>query len=200
MSTDFEQPAREEALERARAEAYSLLGALLRQPPAEELLARLGDLQWEGDLPHPLAAGLEEVRNSSAAYSAEAAAEEFRLLFVGLGRGEIVPYASWYREGVLKAGPLARLRSDLAALGIAPASESSEPEDHAALLCETMALLAREEADQKAYTEFFREHLAPWMFDFLRDLRGARNAGFYRAVASLGLGVLEVDRSLAESS
>jgi TorA maturation chaperone TorD len=101
---------------------------------------------------------------------------------------------------VLKAGPLARLRSDLGALGIAPAPETAEPEDHAALLCETMALLNREGADQEAYAGFFREHLAPWMFDFFRDVRGARNAGFYRAVASLGLGVLEVDRSLAESS
>ncbi|MEF8824230.1 MAG: molecular chaperone TorD family protein [Desulfohalobiaceae bacterium] len=200
MSTDFEQPARDEVLERARAEAYSLLGALLRQPPAEKLLDRLTELQWESDLPRPLAAGLEEVRDSSPAHSVEAVAEEFRLLFVGLGRGEIVPYASWYREGVLKAGPLARLRSDLGALGIAPAPETAEPEDHAALLCETMALLNREEVDQKAYAGFFREHLAPWMFDFFRDLRGARNAGFYRAVGSLGLGVLELDRSLAEAS
>ncbi|MCF8031264.1 MAG: molecular chaperone TorD family protein [Desulfohalobiaceae bacterium] len=201
MSTDFEQPEHEETLERARIEAYSLLGALLRQPPTEELLARLAELQWERDLPRPLAAGLEEVRDSSRTYSAEAAAEEFRLLFVGLGRGEIVPYASWYREGMLKAGPLARLRSDLDGLGIAPAPETSEPEDHAALLCETMALLARETgAEFGAYAEFFREHLAPWMVDFFEDLRGARNAGFYSAVASLGLGVLEVDRSLAGAS
>jgi TorA maturation chaperone TorD len=201
MSTDFEHPDRDEALELARAEAYSLLGALLRQPPEKELLARLAELQWDSDLPHPLAAGLEELRDTSPAYSSEAAAEEFRLLFVGLGRGEIVPYASWYREGVLKGGPLARLRSDLGALGIAPAAETAEPEDHAALLCETMALLCRQEGvDPQTYGVFFREHLAPWMFDFFRDVRSARNAGFYRAVASLGLGVLEVDRSLAEAS
>ncbi len=200
MSSDFEQVARDEALARARAEAYSLLGVLLRQPPERELLNRLEELQWESDLPRALSAGLEEVRDSSGTYSAEAVAEEFRLLFVGLGRGEIVPYASWYREGVLKSGPLARLRSDLGALGIAPVPETAEPEDHAALLCETMALLNREEVDPKTYTGFFREHLAPWMFDFFRDVREARNAGFYRAVAALGLGVLELDRSLAEAS
>ena len=200
MSADFEQPAGDAALERTRVEAYSLLGALLRQPPSEELLDRLTELQWDSDLPRPLAAGLEEMRDSSPAHSVEAVAEEFRLLFVGLGRGEIVPYASWYREGVLKAGPLARLRSDLGALGIAPAQETAEPEDHAALLCETMALLSREEVDPTTYAVFFREHLAPWMFDFFRDVREARNAGFYRAVAALGLGVLELDRSLAEAS
>jgi len=200
MSTDFEQPARDGSLEWASAEAYSLVGALLRQPPTRDLLDRLTELQWESDLPRPLAAGLEKVRDSSRTCSAEAVAEEFRLLFVGLGRGEIVPYASWYREGVLKAGPLARLRSDLRALGIAPAPETAEPEDHAALLCETMALLNREGADQETYAGFFREHLAPWMFDFFRDVREARNAGFYRAVASLGLGVLELERSLSESA
>ena len=199
MSPDFQQPVIDEALERALIEAYSLLGALLRQPPTEKLLDRLAELQWESDLPRPLAAGLEEVRDSSRNYSAEAAAEEFRLLFVGLGRGEIVPYASWYREGVLQAGPLARLRSDLDDLGIAPAPETAEPEDNAALLCEAMALLNREDVDQKAYTGFFREHLAPWMFDLFRDLQVARNAGFYMAVASLGLGLLELDRSLAET-
>ena len=201
MSRDFEHPADEGALERARIEAYSLLGALLRQPPGHELLVRLGELQWEEDLPRPLAAGLEEVRDGSRAFSPEAVAEEFRLLFLGLGRGEILPYASWYREGVLKAAPLARLRADLGALGIAPVQGISEPEDHAALVCETMTLLCREEgSDSEAYARFFRKHVAPWMFDFFEDLRGARNAGFYRAVASLGLGVLEVDRSLAGAS
>mgnify|MGYP006293629769 CR=1 FL=1 len=183
MSTDFEQPAPDEALQRTRAEAYSLLGALLRQPPEGGLLVRLAELQWESDLPHTLAAGLEEVRDSSRTYSAEAAAEEFRLLFVGLGRGEIVPYASWYREGALQAAPLARLRSDLGRLGIAPTPETSEPEDHAALLCETMALLARDMgADSGAYAGFFREHLAPWMFDFFEIGRASCRERVYTKV------------------
>ena len=199
MSTDTCHSYPEEnVLGQARSEAYSLLGALLRQPPSGELLQKLAGLEWESDLPRPLAAGLQELRDKSSRYTPEAVAEEFRVLFVGLGRGEIVPYASWYLEGVLKGGPLARLRTDLGGLGIAPEADSSEPEDHAGLLCETMALLCQQEAvDPEAYSSFWQQHMTPWMFDFFRDLAKARNAGFYRAVASLGHGVLELDRTLA---
>ena len=52
-------------------------------------------------------------------------------LFIGVGRGELLPYASYYLTGFLHERPLARLREDLAALGIERAEGVAEPEDHA---------------------------------------------------------------------
>ena len=64
---------------------------------------------------------------------------EYFDLFIGMGRGEILPYASYYLTGFLHERPLARLRGDLIAFGIERAENNPEPEDNAATLCEIMA-------------------------------------------------------------
>src|SRR5947209_17297688 len=81
-------------------------------------------------------------------------------LFVGLGRGELLPYASYYLTGFLNERPLSRLRSDLAILGIARAENNSEPEDHAAILCEIMSGFAggRFAASAEEQRAFFERH------------------------------------------
>ena len=50
--------------------------------------------------------------------SAEKIEREFFNLFIGIGRGELLPYGSYYLTGFLNERPLARLREDLRALGI----------------------------------------------------------------------------------
>ena len=60
-------------------------------------------------------------------------------LTLEIGRGELVPFASYYRTGFLNEKPLAKLRGDMARLGIARAESVKEPEDHIAALCEMMA-------------------------------------------------------------
>ena len=49
---------------------------------------------------------------------------------VGVGRGEILPFASYYLTGFLKDKPLAKLRNDMKEIGIELAENVKEPEDH----------------------------------------------------------------------
>ena len=84
--------------------------------------------------------------------------------------------------------PLARLRETLHGFGIEIAPGRSEPEDHAAILCEVMAGLADGSipAPAGAEREFFQEHLSPWIRRFFFDLEHAEAADFYATVGLLG--------------
>ena len=169
----------------ARAQEYALLALLFARTPDAQLLGRLAALKAD---PTPL--GLAHAGLAAAAREADVAAveREYFNLFIGLGRGELVPYGSYYLTGFLHERPLARLRGDLAALGIARAEGNAEPEDHIATLCEVMAGLCGGRFDAPAGSDqrMFERHLAPWAGRFFADLEAATEARFYRAVGSLG--------------
>ena len=120
---------------------------------------------------------------------------EYFELFIGLGRGELLPYGSYYLTGFLHERPLARLRADLSGLGIERAAGQAEPEDHAAILCEIMAGLVsrRFPAPAAAERELFGQHLAPWIGRFFADLEQADAADFYRRVGTLGRVFVEIE-------
>jgi TorA maturation chaperone TorD len=109
-------------------------------------------------------------------------------LFIGLGRGEVVPYGSWYATGFLMERPLAELRDDLREIGVERQPGVHEPEDHAGALCDTMALLISGDppAPLEAQQRFYARHLEPWLPRFFADLQRAASARFYRAVGRLG--------------
>jgi TorA maturation chaperone TorD len=175
----------------ARAREYALLAALLSCPPSNALLGEIARLQ--GDVT-PL--GRAHATLAQAASEAAADVErEFFHLFVGLGRGELLPYGSYYLTGFLNERPLSRLRDDLAALGIERVENHFEPEDHAATLCEIMAGLAagRFPASEQAQRAFFEKHMAPWMGRLFADMEKAASAKFYRSVGSLGRLFLEIE-------
>lgn len=173
-----------------RARTYQLLGTLLSAPPDRELLARLAALDVARDAhgdERPLAAAWDALRLAARNTSPTEADDEYHALFIGIGRGELLPYGSWYMTGFLMEQPLVVLRRDLAALGIERLPDVSEPEDHAGALCETMGCLIT--ADDISFTEqcrFFTDHLAPWFTPFFQDLQQAAAARFYRAVGRLG--------------
>ena len=106
-----------------------------------------------------------------------------------------MPYGSYYLTGFLNERPLARLRDDLARLGIERVQGEVEPEDHAAVLCEIMAGLAdgRFEAPAGADHELFEKHLAPWIGRFFADLEQAKAAEFYRRVGAVGRLFIEIE-------
>ena len=51
---------------------------------------------------------------------------------IGLGRGELLPFGSWYQTGFLMERPLGYLRDDLSRLGYQREEGVHEPEDHVA--------------------------------------------------------------------
>ncbi len=137
----------------------------------------------------PLGLAHAALGEAAARIDHEAVGREYFDLFVGVGRGELLPYASYYLTGFLYERPLARLRADLKRLGIERAEGQSEPEDSAATLCEIMAGLAGGtiEAPPDAEREIFENHIAPWMGRFFADLVDqSRRRNFYARVGALG--------------
>ena len=184
--------------EQARADVYALLGGLLAKPPDAALLGmlqRIPAAETGGDA--TMAAAWATLKQSAGQARIDALAEEYQDLFIGIGRGELVPYGSWYMTGFLMEKPLAELRVDLRRFGLQRQDEVHEPEDHAAALCETMSLLAASGAEVtfEQQREFFAKHVEPWMARFFGDLAVAPSARFYRAVALLGERFIEVERT-----
>jgi len=176
----------------ARAQEYALLATLLARSPDAELLARLARMRGDAS---PLGIAHAALGEAAARTDAERVGREYFNLFVGLGRGELLPYASYYLTGFLYERPLARLRGDLERLGIEQEQGQSEPEDHAAILCEIMAGLAAGQlaAPGGADREIFDKHMAPWIGRFFADLERAEGAGFYARVGTLGRTFLEIE-------
>jgi TorA maturation chaperone TorD len=176
----------------ARAQEYALLAALLVRAPNTQLLTKLSNLR--GD-PTPLGVAHAALAQAASEITVERAEREYFDLFIGLGRGELLPYASYYLTGFLHERPLARLRSDLAPLGIERVDGNNEPEDHAATLCEIMAglvgglLPAPEGTDQ----QIFEKHLSPWIGRLFADLEQAEAARLYRSVGALGRTFMEIE-------
>jgi len=179
-------------IDAARAQEYALLSALLRRPPNSDLLARLAALP--GD-PSPLGNAHAALAEAASAADAERVEREFFNLFVGIGRGELLPYGSYYLTGFLNERPLARLRDDLGALGIERVESETEPEDHAAVLCEIMAGLAdgRFDTPRDADRELFEKHVAPWIGRFFADLERAKAADFYRRIGTVGRVFIDIE-------
>jgi TorA maturation chaperone TorD len=169
----------------ARGQEYSLLSALLLRSPDAQLLGRLAHLRGDGS---PLGLAHAALAEAAARTDAKSAAREHFTLFVGLGRGELLPYASYYLTGSLHGRPLASLRQVLQRIGIERVDGQAEPEDHAAILLEVMAGLAGGAIPAPAGTdrEIFDHHLAPWIGRFFADLEHTASADFYARVGMLG--------------
>ncbi|MFK4539605.1 TorA maturation chaperone TorD [Bradyrhizobium ottawaense] len=169
----------------ARAREYALLAMLLSAPPSKPLLDQLAALTGDATPLGRAHAMLADAASSAVAAKVE---REYFDLFVGLGRGELLPYASYYLTGFLNERPLSRLRADLAGLGIERVANNSEPEDSAAILCEIMSGLADGQfgVSPDAQRAFFEKHVSPWMGRLFADIESAGNARFYRTVGALG--------------
>ena len=176
-----------------RVDSYVMLASLLEHPPSENLLEVLQNLEWEKPIPERVDRALKALCEASHDHRLSALKNEYDKLFVGLGCGELVPYASWYREKKIQSSPLASLRSDLVLLGIVRQEDSYESEDHAGALCECMVLISRQpnEIPQATQARFFQQHIAPWMTAFFEDLESAKSARFYRTVGTFGRRFLE---------
>ncbi|MDX3965342.1 MAG: molecular chaperone TorD family protein [Bradyrhizobium sp.] len=186
-SAEFVDP-----IDAARAHEYALLATLLSAPPSERLLDQLAALSGDATPLGRAHAALADAASSAVAAKVE---REYFDLFVGLGRGELLPYASYYLTGFLNERPLSRLRGDLTTLGIERVANNSEPEDHAAILCEIMSGLAdgRFDASPEAQRAFFERHVSPWMGRLFADIESAGDARFYRAVGALGRTFIEIE-------
>jgi TorA maturation chaperone TorD len=176
----------------ARAAEYSLLATLLLRCPDAEMLSRLAGLRGDES---PLGLAHAALGKAAARTDADITAREYFALFIGLGRGELMPYASHYLTGFVHGRPLANLRQTLHRIGIERVETQTEPEDHAAILLEIMAALAGGQIDARAGTEreIFDNYLAPWIERFFSDLEKSTSVDFYSVVGTLGRVFIEIE-------
>lgn len=177
-----------------RAGVYDLLALLLARPPSEDVLQQIHALTGDGS---EVGAGVNTLAGLAGKLSRKACEREFNALFIGLGRGELLPYASFYMTGFLNEKPLARLRQDMRKFGITRADNVYEPEDNIASLCEMMAGLIQGRfarpaslADQR---DFYRTHIGPWAGHFFADLEAAKNSVLYAPVGSIGRAFMQIE-------
>lgn len=181
-----------------RASVYEFLGRLLASPASEDVLQVLRDIEDVDASQGQVAMGWELMKQSALKADAISVRDEYLDLFVGVGRGELVPFGSWYVTGFLMEKPVALLRSDLAELGIERQDEVKESEDHIAALCDAMAIIIRsgDEIPFARQQRFFIDHIEPWVNTFFNDLQSAKTAHFYRSVGFFGEGFFSFESSL----
>ena len=183
------------AEDRLRADFYNFLGLLLSAPPQQMLLDQIAGLSGDES---ELGQAIRSMARVAKVTKPAAAEREFNALFIGLGRGELLPYASFYLTGFLNEKPLAQLRNDMASRGITRAANVFEPEDNIASLMEMMGgmIVGRFGApaaleDQKT---FWSRHISPWAGHFFSDLEAAENSVLYASVGTAGRVFMEIER------
>jgi TorA maturation chaperone TorD len=189
----YPSPAPEiDGVDQARSRLYGLLANLLCRAPSTEFLNGISELRGDAT-----ALGMAQIALADAASrsSVEKVEREYFELFIGIGRGELLPYGSYYLTGFLHERPLARLREDLARIGIDRAEGVAEPEDHAGILCEIMSGLAGRAIAAPADSDkaIFEKHMAPWIGRVFADIERAKAADFYRHVGALGRVFMEIE-------
>jgi TorA maturation chaperone TorD len=179
-------------IDRARAQEYALLSILLSRSPDAEMIRRVALLRGDAS---PLGIAHTALGEAAGRATENSVGREYFDLFTGLGNELLLPYASHYLTGSLYGRPLGRLRETLQQMGIQSAAENSEPEDHAAVLCQLMAELIDGDVavPTGADREFFEIHLAPWIRRFFVDLEKVESVDFYARVGSLGRTFVDIE-------
>jgi TorA maturation chaperone TorD len=179
-----------------RAQLYRLLARLLARPASRADIDFVSG--FDGD-ETDLGRALADLSRVATRVDSDGVDREYHDLFIGLGRGELVPYGSYYLTGFLQEKPLARLRNDMARLGVERDPAVKEPEDHIAAELDMMAGLILgdfgEPADLDEQRRFFSEHVGPWARHFFSDLEKARNAVFYAAVGGVGRVYMDIEEA-----
>lgn len=179
-----------------RGQVYALLASLLAAPPSNELLDNIAAVEvTEPD--SPMGKVWQSLKIAAGQADPTTLQDEFHALFIGLTQGEVVPYGSFYQTGFLHEEPLARLRQDLALLGLERQADKKEPEDHIAGEFDVMRLILTAQSTPVVDGQtFFCRHILPWAQKFFSDLAAADSAGFYRDVARFGLQFIKLETQL----
>ncbi|MDC1067173.1 molecular chaperone TorD family protein [Alphaproteobacteria bacterium] len=179
-----------------RADMYSFLANLLRSEPSEELVNQLTKLESDES---PIGKSIKTLSKLASSLDLPTIRDEYVRIFIGVGRGEILPFASYYLTGFLKDKPLAKLRNDMKEIGIQLAENVKEPEDHIASLFDMMSGLILGKFSKKfsigEQKDFFNKHLAPWVDLLMRDIESSRIAVFYSPIGTIGREFMEIERS-----
>ena len=185
-----------DAEDQLRADMYSFLASLLRTEPNAELVNQLTNLESDDS---PIGKSIKTLSKLASSMDLPTIRDEYVRIFVGVGRGEILPFASYYLTGFLKDKPLAKLRNDMKEIGIELAENVKEPEDHIASLFDMMSGLILGKFNKKfsisEQKDFFNKHLGSWVDLLMRDIESSKIAVFYSPIGTIGREFIEIERS-----
>jgi TorA maturation chaperone TorD len=177
--------------DQARADFYALLARLFYAGPDDKLLQAIviapEPASERADA--PLVESWRALAAAASAVTEEALVEEYQQLFIGVGRPDVMLFGSYYLAGFMNEKPLAQLRDDLAALGLARSEHATESEDHLAALCDVLRFLISGNSEtrpaaierQKA---FFSKNMQPWVLQFCQAVMHSEKANFYKRAAA----------------
>lgn len=181
--------------DRLRADLYNYLGLMLSGPPDELLLAQTAGLSGDDT---PLGQAIDGLARVAKVSKPKTVRSEYNALFIGLGRGELLPYASYYMTGFLNEKPLANLRADMSALGMTRSENTFEPEDNIASLMEMMGgmIVGRfgTTTTLERQKDFYNKHIGPWAPHFFADLQAAKASVLYASIGAVGAELLNVEQ------
>lgn len=173
--------------DQARADVYALLGRLFTRAPDHALLRALATAprlppSAQSDWP----TAFNRLADASQVMEAEAAEQEYTDLFVGVGQSEVDLHASFWLKGI--DAPLAQLRGELAAQGLARRADATLFEDHLGPLLEIMRLLVGggpgvTPASIAVQRAFFGRWLDDWPIRCCAAIKRTSIANYYRRVA-----------------
>lgn len=195
---------------------YSLLGMFFYRGPEESVLSSLLEnnfLQQLGESMHDqlITEGCMQMHDELEAEFKDdkykkALWDEYNRLFVGPGPLEAPPWESVYRskERLIFGDETLSVRRFYQDFGLAIKNENREPDDHIGLELEFMAFLSKQAAESKrgnknidrfmdASDKFMKEHLQEWVADLCYDLEVKAQKDFFRGLAKLTKGWVELD-------
>ncbi len=177
-----------------RADMYDFISNLLRKEPSKEFVEKVALLKGDETL---IGKSTITLAHLAKQIDISKIREEFFNLFIGIGRGELLPYGSYYLTGFLNEKPLANLRQDMERIGIKKNEKVKEPEDHISSLFDMMSGLIRGKFKRPfslvEQGTFFKKHIEPWSGHFFGDLEVAKNAVFYAPVGTLGKIFIQIE-------
>jgi TorA maturation chaperone TorD len=190
-ATDSTSVSDEDAL---RADMYDFLASLLRKEPSDDLIANIAQLSGDDTPIGRASAVLAHLANTM---DNGLIRNEYVEMFIGVGRGEILPFASYYLTGFLNDKPLANLRAEMMEIGIVRVDGVKEPEDHIASLFDMMSGLIQGQFGKTfsiaEQAKFFNKHIAPWAGLLMSDIEAAKTVVFYAPVGTIGKTFLEIE-------
>ena len=177
-----------------RADMYGFLASIFRKEPSDQLIDMVASLDGDNS---PIGSACMTLAHLAKTLDNDLIRNEYVSVFIGVGRGEILPFASYYLTGFLNDKPLANLRGDMAEIGVVRADGVKEPEDHIASLFDMMAGLIRGDFGRH-YTiaeqaRFYRQHIEPWAGLLMRDIEAAKSAVFFAPAGTVGRLFLDIE-------
>ena len=194
MSTEALAKNKVEEEDLLRADMYGFLASLLRKEPSDELISTVSALEGDGT---PIGSACRTLAHLAKSIDNDVIRNEYVSVFIGVGRGEILPFASYYLTGFLNDKPLANLRGEMGDIGVVRSEGVKEPEDHISSLFDMMAGLIRGSFGRfysvPEQAKFYRKHIEPWAGLLMRDIESAKTAVFFAPVGTMGRIFLEIE-------